>query len=83
MIGAAKLAPEPCDEHLHRVGVAVGALRVDVFRELRLRDDAPALVHQVRQHAKLVARQLHRHAVDRHLRDARIERRGRRIADPA
>ena len=49
----------------------------------RLRDDAPALVHQVRQHAELVAGQLHRRAVERDPRAPRIERDARRSAAPA
>ena len=72
-VGAAKFSPQPRDEHLHGVRVAVGALRVDVLGQLRLRHHAAALVHQVRQHAKLVAGQLDGGAVHRHLRAARIE----------
>ena len=59
------------------------ALRVDVLGQLALRHDAPAMVHQVRQHAELVARQLHRHAVARDPRQPRIERRRPRSGAPA
>ena len=44
---AAELAPEPRDEDLDRVRVAVERLRVDVLGQLALRDDPAALVHQV------------------------------------
>src|SRR5207244_8964380 len=54
----AELAPQPRDEDLHRVRIAVGVLRVNVLAQLRLRDDAAAVVHQVRQHAEFVAREL-------------------------
>ena len=54
----AELPPKPRDEHLDGVRVAVGVLRVDVLRELGLRHDAAAVVHQVRQHAELVAGEL-------------------------
>ena len=50
-------------------------LRVDVLGQLALRDDAIAMVHQVRQHAELVAGQLHRHAVERDPGQPRVERR--------
>ena len=56
----AQLAPQPRDEHLDGVRVAVEILRVDVLGQLALRHDAVAVVHQVREHAELVARQLHR-----------------------
>ena len=42
--------------------------------QFSLRDDAAALVHQVGEDAKLVARQLDRHAGQRHARRARVER---------
>ena len=71
MNDAPELPPQPRDEYFDRVRIAVGVLRVDVFGQLALRDDAAAVVHQVRQHAKFVARQLHRRAVDGDLRRAR------------
>jgi D-alanyl-D-alanine carboxypeptidase/D-alanyl-D-alanine-endopeptidase (penicillin-binding protein 4) len=45
-----------------------------VLGQLRARDDAPLLVHQIRQRAVLVAGQRHRLALERHPRLAGIER---------
>lgn len=47
--GGSELTTEPRDEYLDRVGVAVAILRVDVFDQLRLCDDAVLVVHQVRE----------------------------------
>src|SRR5690606_126039 len=43
----AELLAQPADEHLHRVGVAVEVLVVQVFDKLRARDHPPLVVHQV------------------------------------
>ena len=69
----AELPPQPRDEDLDGVRVAIEALRVDVLGQFRLRNDAAAMVHQVREHAKLVARQLDGRAVDGDARASRIE----------
>lgn len=47
-----------------------------MFGELALRDDAVAVMHQVREDAKLMARQLHGSAIARDARQPRIERYG-------
>src|SRR3954468_8921780 len=47
-----ELAPQPRDEDLNRVRVAFGIDRIDVFRELPLRDRASAVVHEIRQNAE-------------------------------
>ena len=60
----AELAPQPRDEHFDGVRVAIEVLRVDVLGQLALRDDAAAMVHQVGEHAELVAGELDRRAVD-------------------
>ena len=83
MTGGAELPAQAGDEDLDGVRVAVEVLRVDVFGQLGLRDDAVAVVHQVREHAELVAGELHRRAVERHLGEPRIERRPRRIGAAA
>ena len=70
MNDAPELPPQARDEHFDGVRIAIEALRVDVLGQLALRHDATAMVHQVGQHAELVAGQLHRHAVERHLRRA-------------
>src|SRR5207237_4778181 len=44
-----ELAPQPRDEDLDRVGVTLEVLCIDVLGQLALRDDAPAVVHQIRQ----------------------------------
>src|SRR5580698_5004617 len=62
----AQLPTQARHEHFHRVRVAREVLRVDVFRQLRLRHELTAAMHQVRQHAKLVTRQLHLRALQRH-----------------
>ena len=49
------------------------SLRVDVLRQLALRDDAAAMVHEVREHAKLVAGEADGRAVHGDARRARIE----------
>ena len=70
-----ELAPQPGDEDLDGVRVAIEALRVDVLGQLALRHHAALVVHEVREHAELVARQLHRRAVQGHPGAARVERR--------
>src|SRR5664280_1370939 len=57
--GRAQLSPETADEHLHRVRVPLEALRIDVLRQLALRNDAPAVMHEVGKDAEFVARQFH------------------------
>jgi hypothetical protein len=69
-----ELAAQPRHEHFHGVGVSLEALGVDVLGELAARDDAPLLVHQVRQRPVLVAGQRHRRAVECHDREARVQR---------
>jgi hypothetical protein len=45
-----------------------------VLGQLDLGHDAPAMVHEIREHAEFVARKLHGQTVERDLREPRIER---------
>lgn len=71
--GRAEFAAETCDEDLDGVGIPVEILRVDVLSELGPRHDSSAMVHQIREHAELMAGQLHRGAADRHASGARVK----------
>src|SRR5215831_13557868 len=66
----ANLAPQSRDEHLERVRVAIRVRVVDVVAQLALRHHAVAMVHQIRQHAELLAGQLDLAPVERHARAA-------------
>ena len=70
----AELPAKPRDEDLDRVRIAIERLRVDVLGQLGLRDDAIAMMHQVRHEPELVAGELDRHAGPRDPRQARVER---------
>ena len=70
----AKLAAQARNKYLNSVRVAIEILRVNVLSKLRLRDEAAAMVHQVREDAELVAGELHRRAVQRDTRLPRIQR---------
>jgi NAD(P)H-hydrate repair Nnr-like enzyme with NAD(P)H-hydrate epimerase domain len=69
-----QLAPQPADEDLDRVAVAIEVLRVQVLGELAARDHRPRAVHQVGEQAELMARQRHGLAVHAHAATARVER---------
>jgi hypothetical protein len=45
-----------------------------VIGQFTLRHNSTAVVHEIRQHSEFVARQLHRHTVQRHFRHARVQR---------
>ena len=64
MTDGRQLPPQPADEDFYRVRIPIEVFGVDVLVQFRLRDDAPAVVHQIREHAELVARELHGIAVD-------------------
>src|SRR5256885_11300741 len=59
----AELLANAADEHLDGVGVAVEVLVVEVLDQLGARDHPPGVMHQVRQQAILVGRELDRIAI--------------------
>src|SRR6202011_2462977 len=71
--GRSELAAQTGDEDLDGVGVAIEILRVDVLRQFILRDDAAAVVHEIREHAEFVAGQFDGKTVARDAGGAGIE----------
>ena len=80
IVDGAELPPQTRDEHFDGVRVAVERLRVDVLGQLGLRNDAAAMVHEVREHAKLMTGQLHRLPIESDLRRSRVQHHVRRTA---
>src|SRR5262249_36749134 len=62
--GTSKLSPQPADKYLNCVRIPIKPLSVDMFGQFAVRDDFSTMVHQIRENAEFVARQLHRSAFD-------------------
>jgi hypothetical protein len=69
----AELAPQTGDEYLDGVGITVEILRIDVLSKFGSRHDSAAVVHQIREHAKFMAGQLHGSAAGGNASRARVE----------
>src|SRR6516225_12124425 len=54
---SSEFPPQSCDEDFDGVRIAIESLRVDVLRQLALRNHSSRVMHQVREHTKLMARQ--------------------------
>src|SRR5262249_4982854 len=53
--------------------VTIEVLRVNVLNDLRLRNDAAAMMHQIREHTELMARKLHQLSFERDPRPPRVQ----------
>src|SRR3954469_21930171 len=70
----AELPPQSRNKHFNRVGIAIEALRVDVFGQFALRNHTAAMMHEIREHAEFVTGETDRNSVECHSCHARVER---------
>ena len=61
------------DEDFNGVRIAIEVLRIDVFGQFALRNDPPAMMHEIGQHTEFMAGQFHDRPVSCDFRGSRIQ----------
>jgi hypothetical protein len=69
----AEFSPQAGDENLDGVRIAIESLGINVFGKLALRDDSPAVMHEIGENAKFMTGEAHFGAFDGDFSRARIE----------